>query len=104
MKTIADPSSRLSDAPLTDEQLQAALADLPGWCGSTSRLTRTVVPTDLWALLERVAAVEQVLDHHTVVDLDAGAVTFAVWTHTRDAVTPADLELARRIDRVVAES
>lgn len=103
MKTIADPPSRLSDAPLSDEQLRAALTDLPEWRGNTARLTRTIIPSDLWPLLERVAAVEQVLDHHTVVDLDAGAVTFAVWTHTCDAVTPADIELARRIDAVVAE-
>jgi 4a-hydroxytetrahydrobiopterin dehydratase len=86
---------------LSEEELAAALADLPGWHGDTRRIARTVVPDDLWDLLERVAAAEADLDHHTVVDLDAGTVTFAVWTHVRDAVTAADLELARRISRVL---
>jgi 4a-hydroxytetrahydrobiopterin dehydratase len=88
---------------LTPAELDAALAMLPGWHGDTRRIARTVVPRDLWALLEQVAAAEADLDHHTVVDLDAGTVTFAVWTHARDAVTPADLELAQRIDGLIAE-
>jgi len=86
---------------LSDDELARALADLPGWHGDTSRITRTVAPQDLWALLERVAAAEAELDHHTVVDLDRGTVTFTLWTHVRDAVTAADVALARRINAVV---
>lgn len=96
------PAPRRYD-PLDDAALEAALAGLPGWHGDTRRLTRTVAPRDLWSLLERVAAAEADLDHHTVVDLDAGTITFAVWTHARDAVTTADLELARRINDLVEE-
>ena len=33
-----------------------------------------------------------------------GAVTFTLWTHVRDAVTAADLELAQRIDALVVSS
>lgn len=103
MTTIATdgvPLQRRYD-PLGDEELRQALAALPGWRGDARRLTRTVAPGDLWALLERVAAAEADLDHHTVVDLDAGTLTFAVWTHARDAVTAADVELARRINELV---
>lgn len=88
-------------APLTTEELARALRELPGWRGDTSRLERTVAPADLWAVLERVAAVEAEVDHHTVVDLDAGTVTFALWTHARGGVTATDLELARRLDAVL---
>ena len=82
--------------------LARLLAELPGWRGDTRRITRTVAPQDLWTLLERVADAEAGLDHHTVVDLEDGTVTFTLWTHVRDAVTHADVELARRINAVVA--
>ena len=90
--------------PLSDVEVRAGLAHLPGWHGDCRRIARTVNPRDLWSLLERIAAVEEDLDHHTVVDLDAGTVTFAVWTHDRDCVTPTDLELAGRINELIAES
>lgn len=90
-----------SYAPLDSEQVARALQGLPGWHGDTRRLTRKVAPDDLWGLLERVAAAEADLDHHTVVDLDRGTVTFLVWTHVRDAVTQADVELAAAINGIV---
>lgn len=100
MQTI--PRSRYD--VLTPEELAAALAELDGWHGDTRRIARTVAPGDLWRLLEQVAAAEADLDHHTVVDLDAGTVTFAIWTHVRDAVTWADIELAQRLDAVIASA
>ena len=92
---------RPSSVALTPPELEHALIELPGWHGDTARITLTVRPPDLWTLLERVADAEAELDHHTVVDLDAGTVTFALWTHVSDAVTAADLELARRISAAV---
>lgn len=91
-------------APVPADQLEASLRDLDGWRGDTRRLERTVRPQDLWGLLERVAEVEAALDHHAVVELDRGAVTFELWTHVRGGVTTADLELARRLDTVLAEA
>lgn len=93
---------RLRDRPLTPEEVAAGLLELPGWHGDTRRIARTVRPPDLWHLLEGVATAETDLDHHTVVDLDSGTVTFSVWTHDCDAVTEGDLELARRINAIVA--
>lgn len=87
--------------PVPPEQLDAALQELHDWHGDTTRLERTVRPHDLWRLLEQVAETEAEVDHHTVVDLDAGTVTFALWTHVRGGVTAADLELARRLDPVL---
>lgn len=88
--------------PLTPSEVEQALAGLPGWQGDLHRLWCTVRPADLWAVLEQVATCEAQLDHHTVVDLEAGAVTFVLWTHVRDAVTGADVELAGRISHVLA--
>lgn len=87
-------------APLDLDALAASLRELPGWRCDGARLVRTVVPEDLWSLLQRVVDVEDELDHHTEVTLEDGAVTFTLWTHLRDAVTAADVELARRIDQL----
>ena len=89
-------------APLTPEQLAGALRPLPHWRCDGSRLVRTVTPHDVWSLLTDVVALEEELDHHTVVDLDRGVVVFTVWTHVRDAVTMADLELADRLEALLA--
>ena len=83
------------------EELAEALRTLPGWRCEGGRLLRTTSPRDLWSLLEAVCAVERELDHHAVLTLDCGTVTFAVWTHVRDAVTAVDLELARRIEELL---
>jgi 4a-hydroxytetrahydrobiopterin dehydratase len=99
LSTTAAPPAPYT--PLRDGELQRALEDLPGWHGDTRRISRTVRPDDLWSLLERVAAAEAEMHHHTVVDLDAGTVTFTLWTHVRDAVTDADLALARRLNDVL---
>lgn len=99
----AVPSRRPSYRPLAADDVARALADLPHWRGDTARLVRTVRPADLWTLLEQVADVEAELDHHTVVDLEAGTVTFTLWSHVCDAVTEVDVALARRLDAVLGD-
>jgi pterin-4a-carbinolamine dehydratase len=88
--------------PLTDEQVTGALRPLPHWRYDGSRLVRQMTPVDLWGLLSDVVALEEELDHHTVVDLDRGTVIFTVWTHVRNAVTMADVELADRLEALLA--
>ncbi len=85
------------------EDLAEGLRRLPRWRCENGRLLRTTAPADLWALLEAVCRVEDALDHHAVATLDAGTVTFAVWTHVRDGLTAADLELAGRIEDLLGE-
>lgn len=99
MAAVRDAAVRY--APLPVEALASALRELPGWrCEGGTRLVRSVVPGDLWSLLQRLVEVEDELDHHTEVTLEQGCVTFALWTHVRGAVTAADVELARRIDQL----
>lgn len=99
MRALLDVSKLY--APLGLDALASSLRELPGWhCENGKRLVRTVVPGDLWTLLQRVVDVEDDLDHHTEVTLEDGTVTFTLWTHVRDAVTAADVELARRIDQL----
>ena len=98
MRALMDTATRY--APLTAEAVAGALRELPGWRCDGSRLVRTIRTSDLWTLLEQVVAAEDELDHHTDVTLEEGAVTFTLWTHVRNAVTLADLELARRLDSI----
>lgn len=102
MRTLVDRAARY--APLSLDAVAAGLRTLPDWRCDGSRLVRTVRPRDVWTLLEQVVQVEEELDHHAEVTLHAGAVTFTLWTHVRDAVTAADLELAQRIDALVLSS
>lgn len=103
MRTLLDAAARTARyVPVSADALAGALRELPAWRCDGSRLVRTVRARDLWALLEQVVAVEEELDQHTDVTLDNGTVTFTLWTHARDAVTMADLELAHRLDRIAA--
>ena len=98
---VPSTSPRRRYAVLPLEDVAQALRGLPQWRCESGRLLRTASPPDVWALLEAVCAVEQELDHHAVATLDRGTVTFAVWTHVRDGLTAADLELARRIEQLL---
>ena len=93
------PRRRYDVLPVED--LAEALRALPRWRCEGGRLLRTTRPNDLWALLEAVCAAEDELDHHAVATLDRGAVTFEVWTHVRDGLATADVELARRIEQLL---
>ena len=90
-------------ATLTVDALAEALRALPGWSVAGAHLVRTVAAGDPWRLLEQVQRIEDELDHHSEVVLDAGAVTFHVWTHVRPGLTAADVLLAQRIEAVASE-
>lgn len=91
---------------LTADELAAALCRLSAWSGDTSRIARTVVlPADqVDPLRRRVRVAERDLNHHARVSATDGAVTFTVWTHSMDAVTEVDVQLAERIDAAVTDT
>ena len=89
-------------ATLTAEALGDALRELPGWSLDSGHLVRAVRAADPWRLLERVNAVEERLDHHSLVTLDRGQVVFSVWTHVRPGLTTVDVELAHSIEEAAA--
>ncbi len=89
---------------LDGEQVAEALRRLTGWTGDTDRISRTVsvAASRTDALLQEVGAAADAMDHHPVVERSEDRVTFAVWTHSAGGVTGLDLELAARIDELVA--
>jgi 4a-hydroxytetrahydrobiopterin dehydratase len=89
---------------LGKDEIDTALGSLPGWAYDGEALVkRADVPDDGQDALERtVGAVADELDHHPVVTREPDALTFRLWTHSAGGVTPKDVNLAARIDQVLA--
>ena len=90
---------------LSPDELSSALADLPMWSGDVDGIRRTVqLPTfrDAVAAITRIADVAEEMDHHPDVDLRWRTLHLALSTHSAGGVTANDLELAHRIDAVLA--
>jgi 4a-hydroxytetrahydrobiopterin dehydratase len=91
---------------LEADALLAALAALDGWTGDPSALSRTVELASFPAaitVVNQVAAVAEDLDHHPDIDIRWRTLTFRLSTHSAGGVTRRDVELAERIDEIVAK-
>ncbi len=89
---------------LSDDELAAALPELPLWSGDGDGLRRTVeLPSfrDAVAAIVAIADVAEEMDHHPDVDLRWRTLRIAVVTHSAGGVTELDLELARRVDALL---
>ncbi len=89
---------------LTDDELSAALRELPRWTGDGAGLRRSVeLPgfRDAVAAIVAIADVAEELDHHPDVDLRWRTLHLGLVTHSAGGVTELDLELARRIDALL---
>lgn len=89
---------------LNVEAVSAALAELDGWNGDSAAISRTVeMPSFVAAiaLVDRVAAIAEELNHHPDIDIRWRTVTFRCATHSVGGLTAQDVELARRIDETV---
>ncbi|MEO5986529.1 MAG: 4a-hydroxytetrahydrobiopterin dehydratase [Candidatus Limnocylindria bacterium] len=91
--------------PLTDEELSAALADLPDWERDGAAITRTFRCDGFRqaiALVNGVADAADAAGHHPDIALTRYRhVTFTLTTHAASATTRRDVELAAEIDRLV---
>jgi 4a-hydroxytetrahydrobiopterin dehydratase len=93
-------------AVLTDEQVDAALPDLPGWKRADGALRRSI---KFSAFLDGIDAVRRVgehaeaKDHHPDIDIRWRTVTFALVTHSEDGITEKDVEMARDINGIVGQ-
>jgi 4a-hydroxytetrahydrobiopterin dehydratase len=90
---------------LTSEALKDALGALPGWDGDTDGIRRTVTAPDFPTgikIVDAVAEVAEEIDHHPDINIRWRKVTFALRTHSAGGVTEKDIDLAARIDVIVA--
>jgi 4a-hydroxytetrahydrobiopterin dehydratase len=91
-------------AVLTDDQVDAALPDLPGWQRADGALRRSIkFPAFLEGIdaVRRVAEKAEEKDHHPDIDIRWRTVTFALVTHSAGGITENDLGMAREINGIV---
>ncbi|WP_019929325.1 4a-hydroxytetrahydrobiopterin dehydratase [Nocardia sp. BMG111209] len=97
----------MSTALLTDEEIAAALTDLPEWTRTGDSIGRTVEAASFLAgigLVTRVATAAEAADHHPDIDIRWRRVTFTLSTHSAGGLTRLDVLLAHEIDLMAAQS
>ncbi len=88
---------------LTDRDIEDA--PLTHWTVAEKSLTRTVELTSFPAAIEvvnRVADAAEAADHHPDIDIRWRTLTFTLSTHSAGGLTQKDVDLARRIDALIA--
>jgi 4a-hydroxytetrahydrobiopterin dehydratase len=86
---------------LSDEEITAALAGLPGWVRQGDSITTTVELADFRAAMLYTGAVAYLADqadHHPDVLIQWNRVTLTLYTHSAGGLTGADMALAGRIN------
>ncbi|WTO34183.1 4a-hydroxytetrahydrobiopterin dehydratase [Streptomyces achromogenes] len=91
-------------APLSQQEIEDRLAELPGWSVRDGRLTRTYRLGSHFAataLVVHIAGIQDELDHHSDLTLGYDSVSLGVNTHSAGgALTVKDFELARRVEDI----
>ena len=86
---------------LSDEEITAALAGLPGWARSGDSITTTVELEDFRAAMLYTGAVAYLADkanHHPDVLIQWNRVTLTLSTHSAGGLTGEDMALAGSIN------
>ena len=91
--------------PLTDDELESALARLSDWSRDGALIRRSARLgsfRDAIALVNAVADAAEAADHHPDIAITGyRTVTFTLTTHAAAALTRRDIELATEIDRLI---
>jgi 4a-hydroxytetrahydrobiopterin dehydratase len=92
-------------ARLTEGEIAARLATLPGWTREGEVIHRSFTfPAFAEGIrfVDRVAVLADAADHHPDIDIRWTTVTMALSTHSAGGLTAKDFELAARIDAAAA--
>ncbi len=91
----------MSMAKLSDDEIAAALARLPGWSRAGDTLTKVFTfqtfPQSI-SFVDRVAPVAEELGHHPDITINYNRVTMTLSTHDEGGITQKDVTLAQRIE------
>jgi 4a-hydroxytetrahydrobiopterin dehydratase len=88
-------------ATLTDEEIRASLADLPGWelgDGEITRDYRLDSFAGAIAFVVRLSYAAEAANHHPDLDIRYSKVRVTLSTHSEGGVTAKDLDLAGVIE------
>ena len=91
---------------LSDTEIDAALAELPGWTREGNSLVRTIESAtfpNAIALVSRVAEAAEEANHHPDIDIRWRKVTYTLSTHSAGGITASDSALAHRIDSLAGQ-
>lgn len=92
-------------AVLSNDDVDAAAADLDGWQRTDGALRRSVTfPSFLDGIeaVRRVAEHAERADHHPDIDIRWRTVSFALVTHSEGGITDKDVQMAREIDGILS--
>lgn len=92
-------------APLTEEEVQAALADLPYWSGSQNALVRAVVlpPANLDRVVRRLDRLRTEIGRRPHIERRGDTAMIVVRSDSVDGVTALDIDLAHAVDDAIDE-
>jgi 4a-hydroxytetrahydrobiopterin dehydratase len=86
---------------LTEEQIAAALAELPGWQQDDNRLRRIREFDDFAGAMRhvhRIADLAEARNHHPEILVQYRTVTLTLWSHDVGGITERDLAFARAVE------
>jgi 4a-hydroxytetrahydrobiopterin dehydratase len=89
---------------MTEEQVRAALAGLPGWELREGKLHRTFKFADFnqaWGFMSRAALIAEKMDHHPEWFNVYSTVRVDLSTHDADGITELDLQLAAKMNSLL---
>jgi 4a-hydroxytetrahydrobiopterin dehydratase len=88
---------------LSEDEIMARLAQLPGWRREGDAIRRTVELVDFpaaVAFVVRVGFLAEAAGHHPDIDIRWRRVTLTLTTHDAGGLTDKDFDLAAAIERV----
>jgi 4a-hydroxytetrahydrobiopterin dehydratase len=88
-------------APLSDDEVRAALAERPGWALAGDTIERTFeLPSfaDAIAFVVRVGFAAEAANHHPDLDIRWRRVRVQLTTHDAGGLTTLDFDLASAVD------
>lgn len=89
---------------LTDNELKLNLVKYRNWTHVGKSITRTVKCggfPDAVALVQRIVAPAEAMNHHPDIDVRYNKVTITISTHDQGGLTALDFLLAEKIDSLI---
>ena len=89
--------------PLSEAEVESALAVLPGWSRSGEEIEKTFECSsfaDAIAFVVRVGFLAEAADHHPDLDIRWRRVRVALTTHDSGGLTTNDTDLAKQIEEL----
>ena len=86
---------------LGDEEIDSRLGDLEGWAREGDRIVKSFDRGDFVGSVEfarRVVDPAEAMNHHPDLEISWSKVTVSITNHSAGGLTPADFELAAKID------